>query len=348
MSLDVQNIDVEDYLECLEIRNIERATEKEFKFSCPLPAHATGDESPSAYMNIYTTQFFCHSCHAKGNAVSLAAQILGCSPIQAVRMLKQRYTSAGIHPDARNMEEEIRNLIAARQTIKRENIRLDESVLNLFGVNWAWMYEKWRDDESGQEEWAQYIFNRGFTAEILYRWEFGYHTERDRLTLPIRDEEGYLVGIKARAYRDEQKPKYLNLKDQSNGIEAFLKNEIVFGLDRVLARDIQTETMILVEGEYNAIAMHEFHHLPNTVAINGSYFGERQIKLIKRSCDIAVLFFDSDKAGYDATLAVGEALKPFISVYVCPDHHGDPMNMHPYAVQRCIEGAITMRDLQFA
>jgi DNA primase len=343
--LDLSYIDVPDYLECLDIRNVERATEKEVKFSCPLPAHASGDESPSAYMNIHTTAFFCHSCHARGNAVTFAAQVLGVSPVQVTRMLKQRYSAAGIHPDARNMEEEIRKLIAARQNpIKRENIRLDESVLDQFYVDWHYLAFK-SDDVP---DWLMYLAGRGFTAAELVRWEFGYHPERDRITLPIRDEEGYLVGIKARAYRDEQKPKYLNLKDPQNGIEAFLKNEIVFGLDRVISSDDDFDTLILVEGEYNAIAMQEWHGYPNTVAINGSYFGERQIKLIKRHCDKAILFFDSDRAGFDATAAVGEALRPFINVSVCPEHPGDPMNMHPYSVRRCITGAVSLRELQFA
>jgi DNA primase len=342
MPFDLSCIEVEDFLSCLDIRNIERATEKEFKFSCPLSAHASGDESPSAYMNIHTTAFFCHSCHAKGNAVTFAAQVLSVSPVQVTRMLKQRYSAAGIHPDTRNMEEEIKKLIDERTNkIKRENIRLDESVLDQFAVDWHHLIFE-SDDVP---DWVMYLVGRGFTAAELARWEFGYHQERDRITLPIRDEKGYLVGIKARAYRDEQKPKYLNLKDPRNGIEAFLKNEIVFGLDRV---DEYLESLIIVEGEWNAIAMQEHHGYPNAVAINGSYFGERQIKLIKRHCDKAILFFDSDRAGFDATVAIGEALKPFINVYVCPEHPGDPMTMHSYSVQRCIEGAITLRDLQFA
>jgi DNA primase len=296
-------------------------------------------------MNYTTTAFFCHSCHARGNAITLAATLLGVSPIQATRMLKQRYSPAGIHPDARNMEEEIRALIAARdQNQKRGNKRLDESVLDAYRVDWqVQLYQ----DAKYADPWARYLYDRGFRVSHLVSWEFGYSKRLNRVTLPVRDEEGYLVGIKARAL-DDQKPKYLNLHDKGNGVEPYLKNEVVFALNRVLDDDgfLSGTPLILVEGEYNAIAMHEFHGFRNSVAINGSYFGERQIKLIKRWCDHAILFFDTDKAGADATIAVGEALKPFIEVSICPDHHGDPMVMHPYSVRSCIAEARSMRELQ--
>lgn len=332
-------IDVEDYLECLEMQNVDRATEKEFRFSCPLPAHATGDENPSAYMNIETTAFFCHSCHAKGNAVTLAAQILDVSPVIATRMLRQRYSPAGIDPDSRNMEEEIRRLIESRKKPDpRRNKVLDESVLGRYKVDWPTRFAEWH--EGAAPEWVDYLLGeRGFEPEILMDWEFGYSKDKNRITLPVRDEDGDLVGIKARAYDDETKPKYLNLRDPNNDIEAFLKNEIVFGL--YLCR--QDEPLIVVEGEFNVIAMQTLGY--NCGGVNGSYFGDRQIQLIKRWTDHAILFFDSDRAGWDATNSVAETLNPFIRVDICPDHHGDPMVMHPYSIRKCLQEARSWTEL---
>jgi DNA primase len=345
LPLDLSCIDVMDFLDCLDIRNATKATEKEIRFSCPLNAHSGGDDTPSAYMNIHTTAFFCHSCHARGNAVTLAASILDVSPIQATRMLKQRYLPGGIDPDSRNMEEEIRNLIAARGSKeKRTNKRVPDALLEAYKYDWK---RAWED----ATEPANYLIDqRGFKVSQLNHWGFGYHAEKNRVTLPIRDGEGFIVGIKARAICDNVKPKYLNLRDDDNGLEAFLKNEIVFGLDVVLEGDSDgfRDTLILVEGEYNTIAMHEFHGFRNTVAINGSYFGETQMKLIKRHAEKVILFFDTDQAGIDATIAVSDALRPFVDVWIAPDHHGDPMVMHPYAVRRCINEARSLRRLQLA
>lgn len=340
-------IEVDDYLDCLDIRNVEKATEHEYRFSCPMPAHATGDDSPSAYMNANTTAVFCHSCHFKGNAVTLAAEILGVSPIQATRMLKQRYQPGGIDPDSRNMEEEIKKLIGARaKPDRRQNKVIDEKCLDSFEVNWQVM-EEMRDlgHNGSVPEWAHYMFDRGFTAQVLIEWQFGYHQEKNRITLPIRDENGNLVGIKARAPDKITKPKYLNLRDADRDIEPFLKNEIVFALDK--ASKTSSGMLIVVEGEWNAIAMHSMG-FTSTVAINGSYFGERQIKLIVRNADYAFLFFDTDKAGVDATQAVGNALRPFIDVLVCPDHFGDPMQMHLYSVRKCLQEARSWTDLMLS
>lgn len=316
-------IDVRDYLECLQIRNVEQATEHELKFSCPYPAHLKGDESPSAYMNLETTAFFCHSCHAKGDAISFATDVLGVSPIDAIRMLKQRYSRGGIDPDSRNMVEEIRKILYKKPEKKRENRILPESALERYEFDWG------TEGQRGHPA-AIYMYERGFTYGTLIEWQFGFSEHHRRITLPIRDELGYLVGIKARAL-DNRKPKYLNLRDEVNDIEPYLKNEIVFGLYRTHNYD----HLIVVEGELNAIAMRQ-SGFPNTVALNGSYFGARQIQLIKRYTESVTLFFDSDRSGYDATHDVAKELLPFMPVRIVPDHVGDPADMHRYSIQRCL------------
>ena len=331
---DASCIDVEDYLDCLEIRNVSRSTETEFQFSCPYPAHVMGDRTPSAYMNTETTAFICYSCKAKGNAVSFAADMLKVTPIAAVRMLKQRYSPGGIDPDARNMTEEIRKIIHKSKPKRRENEILDESVLDAYHVDWpVQLYQ----NGHYADPWARYIFDRGFSIATLMQWQFGYSFAFGRITLPIRDEHGCLIGIKARAL-DDRKPKYLNLHDRKNGVNPFLKNDVVFALDRALKSPNYDGSLIIVEGELNAVAMHSLGY-ENTVAINGSYFGDRQIKLIKEHADRVVIFFDSDEAGFSATRDVAETLLPFLFVEVCPDHDGDPADMHPYSVRRCLAEA---------
>jgi DNA primase len=333
-------IDVEDFLDCLEIRNVTRATEKELSFSCPYPAHVKGDESPSCYMNIATTAFFCHACHAKGNAITFTADILEVTPIVAIRFLKQRYSPGGIDPDSRDMVEEIRKILNKKQPEKRENKILSESVLDRYWVDWGVLAR------IGNPAATYMFINREFRLNQLTEWQFGYSADFDRITLPIRDELGRLVGIKARAW-DNRRPKYLNLHDEANGVEPYLKNDVVFALDRVLNWPEYDGTMNIVEGEYNAIAMHSLGY-GNTVAINGSYFGDKQIKLIKQHAERALLFFDSDKAGYDATHAVADVLLPHLFVDVCPDHVGDPMEMHSYSVKRCIDGARSYMEVMLA
>lgn len=343
MAFDPSQIDVVDYLDCLEVRNVTRATENEMRFSCPYPTHVKGDEAPSGYMNIHSTAFFCHSCKAKGDAISLAAHMLGVSPIVAIRMLKQRYGKGGIDPDSRNMVEEIRKLRESMRAVApRQNVIYDDSKLDVYKVDWA-LEKTYLDAGYDLASWILYMFRRDFTVKALNEWQFGYASWCERITLPIRDEHGHLVGIKARAI-DDRKPKYLNLKDKNNDIEPYLKNEIVFALDRV---DPDEKHLIVVEGEYNAIAMHEMGY-KNTVAINGSYFGKRQMRLIKQAANEVTLFFDSDPAGFEAIRAVARELMPFMPVRVVPQHFGDPADMHPYTVRHCVTDTIPARTALMA
>jgi DNA primase len=334
-AFDPSDIDVADFLDCLDIRNVRRATEKEFCFSCPYPAHTKGDESPSAYMNANSTAFLCHSCHARGNAVSFTSDILGVSPLEATRMLKQRYSPGGIDPSARDMVVEIRKVIASRKRIEpRRNRILSPDVLSKYAVDWHGAYELFLQG-TGSEH-LNYMFSRGFHPDTLTDWGFGFSIAKNRITLPIHDEDGRLVGIKARAW-NERRPKYLNLKDEENDVDAFLKNDVVFALHR--ARYTSTH-LIVVEGEFNAIAMHAFSHT-NTVAINGSYYGARQIHLLKLFADEATLFFDSDTAGRDATEQLANDLRPFMPVYICPDHWGDPAEMHRNSIAACLKAKLS-------
>jgi DNA primase len=194
--------------------------------------------------------------------------------------------------------------------------------------------------------WKSYLFERGFTLPSAKAWQFGWSERHQRITLPVRDEFGRLVGIKARAI-DDRKPKYLNLRDEANDIEPYLKNEIVFGLHKARGSEL-----IIVEGELNVISMHERGYW-NTVGLNGSYFGERQIHLIRERADSAILFFDSlkdngdpDQAGQDATEAVGEALRAYMPVKVVPDHYGDPASMHGSTIARCLREARSLTQIR--
>lgn len=342
---DPECIDVEDYLSCLEIRNVAKVTEREYRFSCPYPVHSLGDETPSCYMNSETTAFFCHSCHAKGNAVTMVTDVLGCSPIEATRMLKSRYSKGGIEPGSRNMVEEVLKIIHKKPPIKRENVILPEVVLNQYKVDWGFAWIDYIHDHEETTDYQKYIFDRGFRPQELTGWQFGWSMVSDRITLPIRDEDGHIVGIKARAI-DNRKPKYLNLRE--GDIEPYLKNEIVFALDRVIANYLPGyRHIIVVEGELNAVAMHAYNHR-TTVALNGSYFGSRQIHLLKLYADSVTLFFDSDSAGNDATVAVADELRPFVPVYICPYHHGDPAEMHKASVDACIADRISITKRRLA
>jgi DNA primase len=307
--MDLTNVDVLDFLRALGIRNVMDGGE-EVQYSCPFPVHGYGDETPSAYMNAQTTAFFCHSCKAKGNAVHFLAMLEGISPLLAARHIRDRYGDGFLDP-TEGFQAELESLLQ-KSTAKKLPVAsqpIDYVMQPLDG------------------DALEYMRGRGFKDETLESWEICHDQISNRIAIPVRNEDGMLIGFKGRAYLPDHKPKYLVLGDKpgrSNryGFPTYDVANIVFGLDRI-THDI--DSLILVEGELNVLALAQ-HGFRNAVAV-GSNFGNRKRDLILANCDSVCLFLDSDPAGMAAATKITAELSPYIGVVEVPPHESDPAGL---------------------
>ena len=344
MSFDPSSVDVEHLLDVLGIENVAQATQHEMKFSCPFPNHAGGDETPSCYMNIESTAFFCHACKERGTAVDFAAYVLDITPLEATRLLRQAYMPGSIHPDARHTAAEVRKILTREPEV--EQPLLDEALVEGFAMNW---YEAERNP--GVFPPADYFLGRGFDPGTLTDWQFGWDPFTHRIVFPIRDIEGRLVGFKGRATESERKPRYLVLGDGPKGtywgFARYQPSRVVFGANRY-AQGVQGP-LIVCEGELNAIAMTMKAFIP-AVAINGSYFSTHHARIIKRIAGPkgVILFLDSDEAGQLCTWGwhnargewhpgIVEQLCPHMPVKLVPDHDSDPAEMRFDEIKACLD-----------
>ena len=140
------------------------------------------------------------------------------------------------------------------------------------------------------------------TASGLTRSERGGLIDffRQRLVIPIRDEQGRPVGFGGRAV-NVGTPKYLNTR----GTSVFDKSSVIFGLD--LAREAvhKERRAVLMEGYFDVIAAHRVG-IRNAVSISGTALTDAQVRLLRRFSDEVLLCFDGDAAGQRAAgLAVG-------------------------------------------
>jgi DNA primase len=131
-----------------------------------------------------------------------------------------------------------------------------------------------------------------------------YDRFRGRITFPVRDLSGRVLGFGARAMPGDEEPKYLN----SPETPIYRKGEVLYGLD--LSRDAirKEERGVLVEGYLDVIAMHQ-HGLPVAVAPCGTALTERQARLLGRYAPEVLVNFDADEAGERAAL---RSLAPFL------------------------------------
>jgi len=121
-----------------------------------------------------------------------------------------------------------------------------------------------------------------------------YDRFRHRITFPIRDERGRVIGFGGRVLGDD-KPKYLN----SPETDVFQKGRELYGLYEAKQAQRKLEGLIVVEGYMDVIALAQYG-IRNAVATLGTACGEDHLRLAFRFVSEVVFCFDGDAAGRNA------------------------------------------------
>ena len=93
-------------------------------------------------------------------------------------------------------------------------------------------------------------------------WKLGWNGRR--VMFPLRDEQGRTVAFTGRVI-DDSKPKY---KNSPNDL-VYQKANLVFGLDQARRMIIDTSQVIITEGQFDVIRLHQEGH-KNVIAVSGS------------------------------------------------------------------------------
>ena len=125
-----------------------------------------------------------------------------------------------------------------------------------------------------------------------------------RITFPIYDMKGLLVGFGGRIIDDSNRAKYLNSSQNS----LFDKARIFYALNLAKDEIIKKKEMIICEGYIDVIALHKAG-FKNAVAILGTALTTEHIKLIKKLEAKVILCLDRDEAGVAADAKAIEGLK---------------------------------------
>ena len=124
----------------------------------------------------------------------------------------------------------------------------------------------------------------------------------DRITFPIRDATGAVIGFSARKYKEETYGgKYINTPETP----LFKKSHVLYGLSYCRQRIAKDRKAIVVEGQIDALRL--IHAGFNfTVAGQGTAFGEGHVKeLLHLGVNHVFLALDGDEAGLEATVKIG-------------------------------------------
>ena len=277
---------------------------------CPFHGEKTASFSVNPEKGIY----YCFGCHKGGGPVNFMMEIEGLSYPDAVRALakqsglevpedeqyQSRYRQQerlwALHKEAaRFFHSQLYSPIGRTALEYALGRGMSKAILTTFGVGYA--PDSW-------DSMVKAMMAKGYTAEELK--ESGlvtvsqkngniYDRFRDRLMFPIIDVRGNVIGFGGRIIKnDPNAAKYLNSPETL----IFNKRKNLFGLN--LAKKSKAGSLILVEGNIDVVALHQYG-FDNAIASLGTSLTEEQAALMTRYAEQVILIYDGDKAGQNAT-----------------------------------------------
>ena len=189
-------------------------------------------------------------------------------------------------------------------TYLREKRGLTDATIETFGLGYA---------PHGYDNLLKHFIPKGYSQQELIDsgmltvrepespvsnlQSHSYDKFRNRIMIPIRDENGKMAGFGARIVDPNDVPKFLN----SPETPIFTKGKILYGLDRARKPIRAADQAVIVEGYLDVIALHQAGY-ENVVSPMGTALTEDQLRLLKKSSRRIVLALDPDTAGQKAVL----------------------------------------------
>lgn len=289
-----------------------------YKALCPFH----DEKTPSFTIQKGDTHYHCFGCGAHGDAIQFLMTHLKMGFLESVESLAQRF-----HVHLEKVEE----------TEKQgpSKVLLKEALDHACRFFHFYLLHTPKGHEA-----LQYLYKRGIDLDFIQHFQIGLapassgmlskvlHAKGvkneimqeagliqtneqsgrprdfflDRITFPIRDAVGAVIGFSARKYVETTfGGKYVNTPETP----LFKKSRILFGLNYSRKRIAKERQAIIVEGQIDALRL-IYAGFNITVAGQGTAFGESHAKeLIALGVSRVFLALDADPAGLEATRKIG-------------------------------------------
>lgn len=294
---------------------------KDYKGLCPFH----NEKSGSFYVSPEKGFFKCFGCGEKGDVFAFLQKAKGTDFIETVRYLAGRYGVRLVetaeekqHYDRRSQFFTLNEAAChyfvqilsdptdgatARKYLEGRGI--SEAIAERFKLGFApnswdgllrYLTTTMKASESTLEE-AGLVRRRAESTGV-------YDLFRNRLMVPILDDQGRVVAFGGRTLGDDQ-VKYLN----SPETPIYVKGQHLYGFNVAKEAIKSKDSVIVVEGYFDAISLHQFG-FDNAVATLGTALTEQQAKMLVRYTESkrVYLSFDSDQAGIKAVAGGAETL----------------------------------------
>ncbi|MDP8947000.1 MAG: CHC2 zinc finger domain-containing protein [Actinomycetota bacterium] len=299
----------------------------------------TAQEEPTVVVDITTTgshtfltkMGITHNCQRGGDAIKLVSELKSFSFADAVSYLAER---SGV---------ELQFEGGPDSEAARERTRHRRAIHKALAVAAVYYHKYLLKSRSARAEHARnYLQDRGIKFSTIEEFRIGYAPSRGnsglivaaaklgldrrvldeaglltawggerfsgRITFPISDRRGRIVGFGARTLGDDQ-PKYLN----SPEMQIFNKRNLLYGFPQVSEAIRKERAALIVEGYTDVLMLYQAG-IRNVVATLGTATTAAHLRTLSGYADRIYLLFDPDEAGERATqkvrAAAREAVEP--------------------------------------
>ena len=278
------------------------------------------EKSPSFTVSPVKEIYKCFGCGRSGNTISFLMEHEKYSYAEALRWLAARYN---VEIEEKELSPEI-----------REKQQVADSLYIINGFAQQFFSNVLFNTEEGQDIGLSYLKERGFSEEIMRKFQLGYSPDqrdvfaktalaaqynlenlqksglvvvrderpmdnyRGRIIFPVHNQSGKVIGFGARIIKsNDRAPKYINTPEN----ELYVKSKILYG--SWLARQAidKQDECLLVEGYTDVISLHQAG-VENVVASGGTSLTIDQLRLIKKYTNHLTIIYDGDGAGIKAAL----------------------------------------------
>ena len=278
------------------------------------------EKSPSFTVSPAKEIYKCFGCGRSGNTISFLMEHEKYSYAEALRWLAARYN---VEIEEKEVSPEVR-----QQQQLAESLFIINTFAQKFFSNVLF------NTDEGQDIGLSYLRERGFTEEIMQKFQLGYSPDqrdvfaraalaaqynldylqksglvvvrderpmdnyRGRIIFPVHNQTGKIIGFGARIIKsNDRAPKYINTPEN----ELYVKSKILYGTYQARQAIDKQDECLLVEGYTDVISLHQAG-VENVVASGGTSLTIDQLRLIKKYTKHLTIIYDGDGAGIKAAL----------------------------------------------
>jgi hypothetical protein len=271
--------------------NVRKSGPENVMAICPFHKKSDGtvETHPSFAISLTKGVYFCHSCHASGNLLTFFRGVgLDNNTIQLrYGLLLDEVAKNAPKPPS-----------ATRPAAVWDAVPIEEAILGLF------------DHDVSQ-------LLPGFSKETLSHFEVGWDGWHNRITFPIRNLAGQLVGISGRATQEDQWPRYKIYDDEYRvwdlpARKGWNKGGVLWNASAVYPPlylgNQNTHGVAVVEGFKAGMWLYQCG-IKHVVALLGSYLTWEQKWILERLGATVYLFLDNNGPGVKGQVDAANRLR---------------------------------------